>query len=124
MNSKPKIKSSIKVVTSALAAGGLIVGGAGASTSDSAFALEELQTGYMVADSHGGDMKDGEDTKDGEGKCGEGKCGEGKCGEGKGAHMHDKDKKGKCKEGRCGEGKCGEDKKDGEGKCGEGKCGE
>jgi len=62
------------------------------------FAMAELDSGYMLADSHEGE----------EGKCGEGKCGE------------------KGEEGKCGEkgeeGKCGE--KGEEGKCGEGKCGE
>lgn len=54
---------------------------------DNPFDASDLDTGYMVADSHG----DG-----GEGSCGEGEgsCGEGSCGEG---------------EGSCGEGKCGGD---------------
>ena len=77
-----------------------------ANAAENPFAMSELSSGYMVADSHM------------EGKCGEGKmkkegkCGEGKCGEGK-----------MKKEGKCGEGKCGEGKMDKEGKCGEGKCG-
>ena len=64
---------------------------------DNPFDAADLDTGYMVAGSHG----DG-----GEGSCGEG---EGSCGEGEGS----------CGEGSCGEGSCGE----GEGSCGEGKCG-
>jgi len=99
-----------------------------ANAAENPFAMSELSSGYMVADSHM------------EGKCGEGKCGgdkakkEGKCG-------GDKAKKeGKCGEGKCGadkdrgcseeakaakEGKCGGDKAKSmkEGKCGEGKCG-
>ena len=78
-----------------------------AQASENPFQLNELSSGYQLAEGS-------------EGKCGEGKCGEGKCGENKGA---DKAKEGKCGEGKCGEGKCGEDKKSGEGKCGEGKCG-
>ena len=87
--------------------------GAGvASAADNPFAMTELSSGYMVADSH-------------EGKCGEGKCGakreahEGKCG-GEKKTMEE----GKCGEGKCGakreahEGKCGGDKKPAEGKCG------
>jgi len=62
---------------------------------DNPFAMAELDSGYMLADSHKGE----------EGKCGEGKCG----GE-------------KAEEGKCGEGKCGGEKAE-EGKCGEGKCG-
>jgi hypothetical protein len=80
------------------------------SAAENPFQLNQLNSGYQVADAHEG--------KCGEGKCGEqkaeseGKCGEGKCGGEKG--------KG---EGKCGEGKCGGEKADGEGKCGEGKCG-
>ena len=83
-----------------------------ANAAENPFAMSELSSGYMVADSHM------------EGKCGEGKMKkEGKCGEGK------MKKEGKCGEGKCGEGKmdkegkCGEGKMDKEGKCGEGKCG-
>ena len=86
-----------------------------ANAAENPFAMSELSSGYMVADSHmaGGD-KDKAEGKCGEGKCGgdkakaEGKCGEGKCG-------GDKAKA----EGTCG----GEKKMDKEGKCGEGKCG-
>ena len=48
-----------------------------ANAAENPFSMNELSSGYMVADAHA------------EGKCGEGKCG---------------DKK---KEGKCGEGKCG-----------------
>ncbi|HSR63246.1 MAG TPA: hypothetical protein VLN56_07565 [Gammaproteobacteria bacterium] len=66
-----------------------------ANAADNPFQMNELSSGYMIADSH-------------EGKCGD-KGEEGKCGD-------------KGEEGKCGEGKCG-DKKESEGKCGEGKCG-
>ena len=106
MNRKPKVKSSIKLVTTALAAGGFIVGSAASAATSDVFAMEELDQGYMIADSHGGERGDKDKDDDCEKRDGEGHCGgEGKDGEGK-----------------CGEGKCGEGK-DGEGKCGEGKCG-
>ena len=66
---------------------------AGASVANAAqnpFAMSQLSSGYMVADSH------------------EGKCGEGKCGGSKDS---------KSKEGSCGEGKCGGSKGK-EGMCG------
>src|SRR3989344_1526848 len=66
---------------------------------DNPFALNDLSSGYMVAEA---------------GNCGEEKDGEGKCGENKDPSA----------EGKCGEGKCGEKRKTHEGKCGEGKCGE
>ena len=57
--------------------------GAGvANAADNPFAMSDLSSGYMVAESH---------TKGMEGKCGEGKCGE----------------KMKSREVKCGEGKCG-----------------
>ena len=86
-----------------------------ANAADNPFAMSELSSGYMVADSHM-----------------EGKCGEGKCGGAKATATEGADKataEGKCGEGKCGgdkkmeEGKCGGDKKMEEGKCGEGKCG-
>ena len=84
-----------------------------ANAADNPFAMSELSSGYMVADSHM-----------------EGKCGEGKCGGAKATEGADKaTAEGKCGEGKCGgdkkmeEGKCGGDKKMEEGKCGEGKCG-
>ena len=81
------------------------------NAAENPFAMSELSSGYMVADSH---MEGGDKAK-AEGKCGEGKCGGDKA-------------EGKTKaEGKCGEGKCGGDKAEGkakaEGKCGEGKCG-
>ncbi|MEA2078569.1 MAG: hypothetical protein U9P00_01695 [Pseudomonadota bacterium] len=94
---------------------------AGLPIDHSPFSMQDLDSGYMVADNQ-------------EGKCGEGKCGgkkeaEGKCGEGKCGGK--KEAEGKCGEGKCGgekkslnEGKCGGEKKsEKEGKCGEGKCG-
>jgi len=81
-----------------------------ANAAENPFAMSELASGYMVADSHM------------EGKCGEGKCGgdkakkEGKCGGDKAK----KDRDCAEKEGKCGEGKCGGDKAKSmkEGKCG------
>ncbi len=72
------------------------------ATVDQLFAIQDLGSGYLLADGHAA-----------EGKCGEGKCGAGNDGKTE-------------TEGKCGEGKCGasEDAKDSaEGKCGEGKCG-
>ena len=81
---------------------------AGVSIDQSPFAMQDLGSGYLVADNQ------------------EGKCGEGKCGGEQMSHAE-----GKCGEGKCGgeqknrvEGKCGgEQKSHTEGKCGEGKCG-
>jgi uncharacterized low-complexity protein len=72
-------------------AGMLGVALAGLVLSGSAFAVQPLAQGYMVAASHA---------------AGEGKCGEGKCGatEGKTA----KAATAKTAEGKCGEGKCGD----------------
>jgi len=82
-----------------------------ANAAENPFAMSELSSGYMVADSH----MEGGDKGKAEGKCGEGKCGGAKT-EGKAEA-----------EGKCGEGKCGgaktEGKAEAEGKCGEGKCG-
>ncbi|MGB5179001.1 MAG: hypothetical protein WBP44_09760 [Gammaproteobacteria bacterium] len=94
-----------------------------ANAADNPFAMSELSSGYMVADSHM------------EGKCGEGKCGAGKAGamatEGTEKMMEE----GQCggakmmKEGQCGGEKAGAMATEGaekvmkEGKCGEGKCG-
>ncbi len=72
----------------------------------SAFAVEALPQGYMLAAA----------DKAAEGKCGEGKCGAAQASDSKAA------------EGKCGEGKCGgaeaSNTKAAEGKCGEGKCGD
>lgn len=91
-----------------LATGALLLGGL--AVSQSAFAVQQLSSGYQVTSPDG--------TKATEGKCGEGKCG---------AEMKKasdaKATEGKCGEGKCGEGKCGADKAKHEGKCGEGKCG-
>jgi len=71
-----------------------------AQAGNSPFAMQQLQSGYMVADSHM--------SKDGKAK-------EGKCGGKKEEEM--KAKEGKCgntakmKDGKCGEGKCGGAKK-------------
>ena len=81
-----------------------------ANAADNPFAMSELSSGYMVAESHM-----------------EGKCGEGKCGGAKATTTEDAEKT--TAEGKCGEGKCGGEKATTEGKCGgekkmeEGKCG-
>ncbi|MDR0182036.1 EF-hand domain-containing protein [Lysobacter arvi] len=91
---------------------------AGLSLSTSAFAIEPLSQGYMLAASKA---------------AGEGKCGEGKCGA-SGAKASKTATTSKTAEGKCGEGKCGASEakpskagatsKTAEGKCGEGKCGD
>ena len=86
-----------------------------ASAADNPFAMSELSSGYMVADSHM------------EGKCGEGKCGEGKCGAGKAGTTATKGADKMMEEGKCGgdkagkEGNCGSNKTTAEGKCGSNK---
>jgi uncharacterized low-complexity protein len=112
---------------SAFAAG--LVSAPVANAASNPFALQSLDSGYMVAEHNEGHTKMQKEGKCGEGKCGEGKCGgkketkakEGKCGEGKCGGAKDA----KAMEGKCGEGKCGgkKDAKAKEGKCGEGKCG-
>jgi uncharacterized low-complexity protein len=86
-----------------------------ANAADNPFAVQELDSGHMVA---GKLMADEGSCGEGEGSCGEGEgsCGEGEgsCGEGEGSCGEG--------EGSCGEGDDGED--EGEGKCGEGKCGD
>ncbi|MHC5348414.1 HvfA family oxazolone/thioamide-modified RiPP metallophore [Pseudomonas sp. A46] len=62
----------------------------GMNLASSAFAVEALPQGYLLAAA----------DKAGEGKCGEGKCGEGKCGA--------SEAKATQTEGKCGEGKCGD----------------
>ena len=81
------------------------------------FSMNELSSGYMVAEGEGtcGDMggdkaaAGGTETKAEEGKCGEGKCGEKR-------KMHE----GKCGEGKCGAGKDKPADKGAEGTCGAG----
>ncbi len=89
---------------------------AGLVLGNSAFAMQPLAQGYMLAASHA----------TGEGKCGEGKCGANEAKPAKGASA-------KAAEGKCGEGKCGATEakpgktaasKAAEGKCGEGQCGD
>ena len=111
----------------------------GLALTGSAFAMEPLAQGYLLAA--------GETAKAGEGKCGEGKCGMAKADTDKDgkvsqaefaaahpdkagkfadidtnkdgfidaaehkAHAGAKGAEGKCGEGKCGEGKCGADKK-------------
>jgi|TARA_B100000965_G_scaffold128099_2_gene106677 uncharacterized low-complexity protein len=75
-----------KLNTAVLTLSATLLGAAGAvHATENPFAVQELQSGYSLADNHGaGDM---------EGKCGEGSCGDE---EGKG------DQEGKCGEGTCG----------------------
>jgi uncharacterized low-complexity protein len=68
-----------------VALAGLVLGG-------SAFAIEPLPHGYMLAAGHAA----------GEGKCGEGKCGAGAAKTAKSAPAE------KTAEGKCGEGQCGD----------------
>ena len=100
--------NSFKPLAAALGASMLATALAPAvSAAENPFALNELRSGYQLAQAEtteGTDSKpaEGTDSKPAEGKCGEGKCGgdkpgEGKCGGAAKAH------EGKC----CGEGKCG-----------------
>jgi len=73
--------------------GALGVALAGLVLSSSAFAMQPLAQGYMVAASHAA----------AEGKCGEGKCGADEAKPTKTAAVK------KTAEGKCGEGKCGDD---------------
>ena len=83
-----------------------------ASAAENPFALNELKSGYQLAQAETTEPTETTDPKPAEGKCGEGKCGAGTMGEDKGG-----DKTGT-------EGKCGGAAKGAEGKCcGEGKCG-
>lgn len=81
-----------------------------ANAADNPFAMSELSSGYMVADSHM-----------------EGKCGEGKCGAGKAGATATKGADKMMEEGKCGgdkagkEGNCGSNKTTAEGKCGSNK---
>jgi len=76
-----------------------------ASATENPFALNELTSGYQLAQTETTEptgSTEGTESKPAEGKCGEGKCGGDKTGEGKcggAAKAHE----GKC----CGEGKCG-----------------
>lgn len=72
-------------------AGLLGVALAGLALSSSAFAMQSLSQGYMLAAAHAGD---------------EGKCGEGKCGSGSKPAKSSAAKK--TAEGKCGEGQCGD----------------
>jgi uncharacterized low-complexity protein len=104
MNKRKHTAIALSVCSTLVAATGTAQ--AGLSIDQSPFAMQDLGSGYLVADSHEGT---GGEKHKAEGKCGEGKCGGEKKSE---------------KEGKCGEGKCGAEKKvEKEGKCGEGKCG-
>ena len=103
-------------------AGMLGVALAGLVLGQSAFAMQPLAQGYMVAASHAaGEGKCGADKAKGTSAKTAGKTAEGKCGA-------DAKAAGKTAEGKCGEGKCGASAKaagkTAEGKCGEGKCGD
>jgi uncharacterized low-complexity protein len=121
LEEKKEMKSVIKQKTVAVAVGSLLIGSIGGistASADNPFAINSLESGYMVVA-----------EKTGEGKCGTAKCGgekkeemkekmhEGKCGGEKAEKAE-----GKCGEGKKMEGKCGEGKAEkAEGKCGEGK---
>jgi len=96
--------SKLHFALGATVAGGLAFTPTAGMAEANPFQVAELESGYMVADSHKGE----------EGQCaGKSKAKEGECA-GK-----DKDKA----EGKCaGADKDKSDKKGGEGKCGEGKC--
>ncbi|UNK49915.1 EF-hand domain-containing protein [Lysobacter sp. S4-A87] len=79
-------------------AGMLGVALAGLVLSGSAFAMQPLSQGYMLAASHAA----------AEGKCGEGKCGEGKCGADSASKSTTSAAAKKTAEGKCGEGQCGD----------------
>lgn len=97
------MSSNLRKPLSAVALGALFVGSLAAAplagATENPFAMQSLQSGYTVAEKHGG-----------EGRCGEGRCGgagsdaqkpaEGKCG-GAGTGT-EKPAEGKCGEGRCG----------------------
>ncbi len=80
MSQKTTLKPLAVAIGAALVTS--LAGTGAASAAQNPFAMSDLSSGYMVADSHAKSM---------EGKCGEGKCGEGKCGE-----------KMKMQEGKCG----------------------
>ena len=107
-NDNPKLRFAI----GATVAGGLAFGAAASAAHADPFQVAELESGYMVADSHMGE----------EGKCGgKDKAKEGECA------GEDKAKEGECAgEDKAKEGECAakdkSEKKGGEGKCGEGKC--
>jgi len=77
--SKQSIRKPLSIAIGAALVSGL--GAAGVAnatpTDDNLFSMQELTSGYLLAGAHE-TSKDGEDKKDGEGKCGEGKCGDDK----------------------------------------------
>jgi uncharacterized low-complexity protein len=84
-----KTNLTIALAASIGAAAG--IAGYAQAASNNPFAMQSLNSGYMVASA---------DAKSMEGKCGEGKCGGNKA-----------KTDAKAKEGKCGEGKCGAMKK-------------
>jgi uncharacterized low-complexity protein len=103
-------KTKLKPIAVAMGAAFVtsLAGTGTASAESNPFAMSDLSSGYMVAES---------DAKGEEGKCGEGKCGEqkmkskeGNCGEKTQSKEGEEGEKMKSKEGKCGEGKCGEKK--------------
>lgn len=75
-----------KINTVVITLGATLLGASVATqATENPFAVQELQSGYSLADNHGAD--------DMEGKCGEGSCG-------------DEEEKSE-REGKCGEGTCG-----------------
>jgi len=89
-----------------------------ANAASNPFGMQQLNSGYLVADAKAADGKCG-DKKAAEAKCGDkkaaeakkkdGKCGTGKCGAKKDAKAHD---------GKCGDKKAADEKKPADGKCG------
>jgi uncharacterized low-complexity protein len=90
--------------TTTLALGAALVGGL--ALTGSAFAMQPLAQGYMVAASGVAEGSCGADHKAAEGSCGADKKAKAT------AASDKKAAEGKCGEGKCGEGKCGMDKMD------------
>lgn len=109
------MSNNIRKPVSAAALGALFIGSVAAApiagAAENPFGMQSLESGYTVADRHGG-----------EGRCGEGRCGGAKADEKKPAE-------GSCGGAKTREGSCGgaaaekEKEKTREGKCGEGRCG-
>ena len=91
-----------KLTTLSLAIGSVfavtLVAAPAANAASNPFGMQQLNSGYLVADA----------------KAADGKCGEGKCGAKKDAKAAD----GKCGDKKAADGKCG-DKKAADGKCGD-----
>ncbi|MEF8794314.1 hypothetical protein [Thiohalorhabdus sp.] len=109
-----RFNTKLQFALGATVAGGLALAPASSLAATSPFQVAELESGYMVADSHKGE----------EGQCAGMGTGEEKGQEGNCAGMDKDDAKDEA-EGNCAAKDKAEDKakdKGGEGKCGEGKC--